>query len=131
MMRSVAALAAVVVLGLASFAQAAQLLSPPLPTPSRGTNIGTLGACRVRNVGTTPVTVTVAVFSNNGVVTTFDTCNTAALAAGKSCSVAANLPEDSFVSCRVTAASVSNLRGTLELSEVTSRHDVFAAEDLQ
>src|SRR5262245_61108890 len=64
------------------------------------------------------------------VVTTFDTCNAAALAGGKSCVVAANLPDDSFVSCRVTAASVNNLRGTLELSEVTSRHDVFVSEDL-
>ena len=44
--------------------------------------------------------------------------------------MAAFLPDDSFVACRVTAANLVNLRGTLELSEVTSEHDVFLAEDL-
>ena len=42
----VAVTAFAVFLGLASLAQAAQLLSPPLPINSR-TNVGITGACRI------------------------------------------------------------------------------------
>jgi hypothetical protein len=119
------------VLAFAGLAQAAQLLSPGLPIRVRETNVDTLGACRVRNVGTVPVTMTVSLFSNNAVVVAQDTCNGKALPAGQSCDVAAFLPDDSFVACRVTAGNVANIRGTLELSEVTSEHDVFLAEDLR
>ncbi len=119
-----------VLVGLASLAQAAQLLSPGLPIRVRETNVDTVGACRVRNTGTTPITVNVSMFSNNAVVVTFDTCNVP-LAAGQACHVAGFLPDDSFVACRVTAPNVANLRGVLELSEVTQEHDVFIAEDLR
>jgi len=118
-------------LGLAGLAQAAQLVSPGLPVRVRETNVDTLGACRVRNTGTTPVAVKVSVFSNNAVVVAQDTCNTAALAAGQTCQVAAFLPDDSFAACRLTAPNVTNLRGTFELSEVTADHDVFVAEELR
>ena len=118
-------------LGLAGLAQAAQLVSPGLPVRVRETNVDTLGACRVRNVGTTPATVKVSVFSNNAVVLAQDTCNTAPLPAGQTCQVAAFLPDDSFAACRLTAANVTNLRGTFELSEVTADHDVFIAEELR
>ena len=74
--------------------------------------------------------MTVSLFSNNGVVVAQDLCDGKPLPAGQSCNVAAFLPDDSFVACRVTAANVVNLRGVLELSEVTSEHDVFLAEDL-
>jgi hypothetical protein len=126
---AVAAFAATV--GLTGLAHAAQLLSPGLPIRVRETNVETLGACRVRNVGTKPIAVQVSVFSNNAVVLAQDRCNGQMLPAGSSCSVAAFLPDDSFVACRVTASSVTNLRGVLELSEVTSDHDVFLAEGLR
>jgi len=120
-----------VIAGLTSLAQAAQLISPGLPIRVRETNVSTLGACRIRNVGTKPIAVQVSVFSNNGVVLAQDRCNGQPLPAGQSCSVAAFLPDDSFVACKLTASSVANLRGVLELSEVTSDHDVFLAEMLR
>ena len=49
-----------VLLGVASLAQAGQLLSPPYSVKTRGSNIGTKAACVIRNTGTEPATMTVA-----------------------------------------------------------------------
>jgi hypothetical protein len=117
--------------GLAGLAQAAQLISAGLPVRVRDTNLETLGACRIRNVGTKPIAVQVSLFSNNLIGIPSDRCNGQPLPAGQSCFVAAVLPEDSFVACKVTASSVANLRGVLEMSEVTSEHDVFLAEPMR
>jgi len=117
--------------GLAGLAQSAQLLSPPFPTSE-----GTSGACRVLNTGTTPVAVTVTVFSNNdlGVAgVTVDTCNHAPLGAGHTCLVlVSDLPDGSYAACSVTAPTVTKLRGTFELSNATTHnHEVFVGEELR
>lgn len=118
-------------LALAGAAQAAELISPPLPTHVRETNITTYGGCWVFNTGATPVTVQVSVFANNGVVTDIDTCNGQPLAGGRVCLVTAYLPDDSYAACEVTAPNVTRLRGTFELSQVDNFFRVFLAEDLR
>ena len=85
------------------------------------------------NTGTTPVAVRVEVFSNNAFPGyDIDICNQAPLASGQSCIVMVNhLPDDSYAACRVTASSVSTLRGTFELSEDDKNFIVRVAEDLR
>jgi hypothetical protein len=118
-------------IGLATLAQAGQLISPPLPTHPRFTNVTTLGVCRIVNSGPKALPVQVSLFSNNSVVLWFDVCNGAPLAAGHTCLIAAFLPDDSYVACKVTG-DVGNLRGTLELSEYPSHaFEPFMAVDLQ
>ena len=134
-------------LGAASLAQAAQLLSPPYFIKTRGNNVGTKAACVIRNAGTVPVTVTVSLLANNDTIGIFDFCKDngqpRTLAAGESCLVSADLLEGgagltaapvpgggSYVACRVTAATVANLRGTLELADSPSHgFDVYLAID--
>ena len=119
MTRYVAVIASAVVLGLASLAQAGQLVSPPLPTHPFRTNTSNEALCRIRNTGSVPVTVTVSLFSNNGTVDEFDDCRgdgePRTLAGGESCVVLKFMPDDSFVACKVTASNVTNLRGRLEV----------------
>jgi hypothetical protein len=119
-------------LGLASLAQAAQLVSPPLPTHRFATNLSDSGTCRVRNVGTQPVTVTVSIFSNNEVVPIVDFCQSdgdpRALAAGESCYVLSFLPDDSFAACTVTAQNVRTLRATFEAN---AQFNTIVAADLR
>ncbi|PWU22168.1 MAG: hypothetical protein C5B48_10535 [Candidatus Rokuibacteriota bacterium] len=149
MRRCVAAIACAVFLGVASLAQAAQLLSPPYAIKTRGNNVGTKAACVIRNAGTTPVTVTVSLLANNDTVGIFDFCKDngqpRTLAGGESCLVSADLLEGgngltagltatpgggSYVACRVTAPTVANLRGTLELADSPSHgFDVYLAID--
>jgi hypothetical protein len=117
--------------GLTSFAQAADLISAPLPTHVRETNVTTYGACRVHNNGTTAMDITVSLFSNNANVTHIDNCNAQPLAAGRSCVVTAWLPDDSYVACKLTAGNVSKLRGTLELRQTNDFYRVFMAQDLE
>ena len=110
-----------VVVQLASLADAAQLTSNPMPTNQFATNHSLEGVCRIWNVGTTPVTVRVTVFSNNATVPFFDTCQgdgePRTLAGGESCSVTHFMPDASFGACSVTAANVRNLRGRFEVEE--------------
>src|SRR5262245_31072870 len=110
-----------VLVGLASLAHAAQLTSNPLSTNQWATNHSLEGVCHIRNVGTTPVTVTVSVFSNNATVPFFDTCQgdgePRTLAPGQSCSATHFMPDASFGACSVTAASVRNLRGRFEVQQ--------------
>lgn len=102
-------------------ASAAQLASPPIPTHPFATNHSNEATCRVRNVGARPVTVNVSLFSNNATVAIVDFCqgdgDPRTLTAGQSCFVQVFTPDDSFVGCTVTASSVRDLRGTLELDE--------------
>jgi len=110
-----------IVVQLTSLADAAQLTSYPLPTNQFATNHSLEGVCRIWNVGTTPITVTVAVFSNNATVPFFDTCQgdgePRTLAAGESCSTTHFMPDASFGACSVTASNVRNLRGRFEVEE--------------
>ena len=127
-MRTLVALAAsAVLLGLAGPAQALQILSPPLPTA-----INTSGACYVRNTGTSAVAVQVSLFSNNGLIVSFNGCNGSPLAAGQTCVVLVNdLPDDSYAACRVTAGTVAKLRGTFEVREINPILRVLVAEELR
>ena len=134
-----------VVLGHATLAHAAQLLSPPYAIKTRGDNLGTKAACVIRNAGTVPVTVTVSLLANNDTTPIFDFChvngNPKTLAAGETCLVSADLLEGdaglvassgggSYVACKVTATNVTNLRGTLELADSPSHgFDVYLAVD--
>ena len=110
-----------VMVQLASLASAAQLTSNPLPTNQFATNHSLEGVCRIWNTGTTPVTVTVSVFSNNATVPFFDTCqgdgDPRTFAAGESCFVTHFMPDASFGACSVTASNVRNLRGRFEVEE--------------
>ena len=54
-----------VLLGVASLAQAGQLLSPPYSVNTRGSNVGTKAACVIRNTGNEPATVSVSLITNN------------------------------------------------------------------
>jgi hypothetical protein len=127
----VAVTAFAVFLGLASLAQAAQLLSPPLPIYSR-TNVGITGACRILNTGTSPVSVQVSLFSNNEHTGyDYDTCHQAPLPGGQACYVIVYaMPADSYAACKVTASNVSKLRGTLEVWEDEWPITVRVAEEL-
>jgi hypothetical protein len=136
-----------VLLGLASLAQAAQLLSPPYALkPRGGGGVGTKAACVIRNAGTAPVTVSVSLITNFDAIGIFDFCKVngqpRTLTGGATCLVSADLSEGdigltgnassfgSFVACKVTAPNVSNLRGTLELAESPSHgFDVYLAVD--
>ena len=128
----VAGAAFAMLLGLAGLAQAGQLVSPPLPTHPFATNHSNEGTCRVRNVGTAPVTVTVSLFSNNATVPIVDFCqgdgDPKTLAGGESCFVQVFMPDDSFAGCIVTASNVTNLRATLEIDE---NFNTTVAEDLR
>ena len=128
----VAVTAFAVFLGLASLAQAAELLSPPLPTNSRP-SIAIAGTCRILNTGTSPVAVQVSLFSNNAHTGyDIDTCNQAPLAGGHTCMVLVDhLPDESYAACKVTASNVSKLRGTIELWEDDKQFVVRVAEELQ
>ena len=125
-----AGIAAAALVGLASFAQAGQLLSPPLPTNSR-INIAHVAACWVFNSGTSSVTPQVSLFSNNEMSADFDTCSGKPLAGGHTCIVSGRTPDDSFVACKVTASSVSKLRGSLEIREDTNAYKVLVGVELQ
>ena len=128
----IAVTAFAVFLGLASLAQAAELLSPPLPINAR-TNVGITGVCRLWNTGTSPVPVQVSVFSNNDFPGyDIDNCNQAPLAGGHTCLVLVDrLPDDPYAACKVTASNVSKLRGTFDISEATNEFIVRVAEDLK
>jgi hypothetical protein len=132
MKASVAARVGALLVGLGSSAFAAQLASPPLPTHPFATNHSDEATCRVRNVGTRPVTVTVSMFSNNAVVPFEDFCqgdgSPVTLDAGESCFVVVFTPDDSFIGCTVNATNVKSLRGTLELDQ---NFNTTAATDLR
>jgi hypothetical protein len=93
--------ASLVIASTAGIAHAYQLVSSPLPT-----NTNTSGACYIRNTGTTAVSVLVSLFSNNGLIVSFDNCNgdgptiPGSLGPGKTCVILVDdLPDDSFVAC--------------------------------
>lgn len=124
--------AATFLLGSTGLSQAGTIASPAFPTGTEAE-----AACYVRNVGTTPISVEVTTFENFGVelAPTFDNCNGAPLAAGRTCVLLVNptfLPDDVTVACSaVTSGSKTNLRGTLELRDALDNLKVFIAEDLR
>ena len=110
----------------------AQLLSPPLWTDE-----GAAGTCYVRNIGTTPVTVRVNLFSNNTTGFDVDTCNTGPLGAGKTCVIfTLNMPADSWAACSAQASNsnLSKLRGSIDIRHFVSKaegYKVVVREDLR
>lgn len=130
-MKTYAALTvAAFLLGNTGLSHAATIASPAFPT---GTD--TAGACYVRNVGTTPISVGVTMFENFGtpLATNTDNCNNTPLAAGRTCVLLVdNLPDDVTVACSAVAGvGVKNLRGTLELRDTLNALKVLIAEDLR
>jgi hypothetical protein len=110
-MRRVIVATALCLLGVAGPAGAAQLITSPL-----WTGVNNSAACYVRNTGTTAVSVTVSLFSNNGTTAPFDDCNDGPLAAGRTCVIILDdIPDDSFIACSATAGSVAKLRGAIEI----------------
>ena len=129
----IAATAFAVLLGLASLAQAAQLLSPPLPINSR-TNVGITGACRgPQTPGPPRSPCRYSLFSNNELswlrrrhLSTRRHC-----LEGKPVDVIVYaMPADSYAACKATASNVSKLRGTLEVWEDEWPITVRVAEEL-
>ena len=110
-------IAVLVLLGAAGLAQASGSIATatiysPLPVST--------GACYIRNVGKTPVTLNVQIsgyFDGSNLVPSFQNCNDAPLPAGATCVVLVDLSGGSQAGCVATATSGSakNLRGTLEL----------------
>jgi hypothetical protein len=76
--------------------------------------------------------VSVSLFSNNGLIVSFDNCNGAPLAAGRTCVILVNdLPDDSSAACSVTADNVSKIRGTLEIRQLSPFLKTIASQDLR
>jgi hypothetical protein len=120
-------------LGTAGISHAAQTItSAALPT---GTN--TAGACYIRNVGTSPISLQVEAllnFSTGFISPSFQNCNQAPLPGGRTCVLLVNdLPDDVTFECSaVVSGSVKNLRATAELRQITtSGLKVILAEDLR
>jgi len=129
MIRAATIALAVSLVCLAGPARAASLVSSPL-----WTDVSNAAACYIRNTGTTPVKVQVSLFSNNGFHIDVDTCNgPTALAAGRTCVMfTLDLPDDSDVSCSVTAGNVSKLRGNIDIRHfVTGGAVVVVGDDLR
>jgi hypothetical protein len=126
--------------GITGLSHAAQIASPALPTLHSTTFVGgelieTGGACYIRNIGTSPISVEVKFFQNFGVelAPDFQNCNGAPLAAGRTCILRiSNLPDDVVFACSATASNVKNLRGILELrGDTASGLKVLLAEELR
>jgi len=125
----------------AGVVQAATISSPALPTlhatDFEGGNLfNTTGACYVRNVGKTPISLEVKFFQNFGseLVASFQNCNQAPLAAGRTCVALVNdLPDDVVFSCSANiAGSAKNVRGSLEQRGITVNGlEVLVAEELR
>lgn len=118
-----------VVWSTTGFAQQ-QIVSSPFPT-----DVGTDGACYVRNTSSKPIAVQVFVHSNNGVVVQFENCNAQPLGAGRTCVVLVSLPDSSYAACYARAEKTGRLRGTFEVREtpspVNAQLRVLVAGDLK
>lgn len=124
-------LAAASLVGITGLSHAGTIASPPLPT---GT--GTAGACYIRNVGTKPISLQVTAlnnFSPGFINPNLNTCNPTPLAAGRTCVLLVNdLPDDVTFACSaVVNGSAKDLRGTVELRDLTNSLKVLAAEELR
>jgi hypothetical protein len=129
--------AAACLVGLTSLCQAGQIVSPALPTDTN-----TAGACYIRNLQSTPISLQVQLFQSStfDIPPTFENCNTAPLAAGRTCVVLVNdLPDGVHFACSATASSVldkhlrKRVRGTVELRTILPGGglQVRIAEDLR
>jgi hypothetical protein len=124
-------LAAATLVGMASAAQAGQTIA----SPTFRTGVDNGGACYVRNVGRVPVSVQVKISQNFGadLLPSFQSCNQAPLAPGRTCvALVADLPDDVTFACSATASgSAKYLRGTLELRDLSPVFKVLVAGDLE
>ena len=99
--------------GFAGACHAAQIASPSIYAgPSQ-----TVALCLVYNGGSTPQTVRVRLFDEAGaVLVDSGTCN--ATPGGQFCSIAKiGISNDAAYACAATAASVTQLRGTIILQD--------------
>jgi len=124
---------AAALLGSASLAYAGQtIISPALETGSN-----TAGACYVRNIGKTPISLQVTALENltpGFIPADFQNCNDAPLAGGHSCVLLVNnLPDDVTFECSAAVSgNVKNVRASAEVRAIlTGGLQVIAAQDLR
>jgi len=109
------------VFGIAGVSHAAQTItSPALPTVTN-----TAAACYLRNVGTRPVSVQLMALTNftPGITTpSFENCNEAPLAPGKSCVLLMNDLDDdvNFACTAAVSGSARDVRGAVEIRQITA-----------
>ena len=129
----VTGLAAALLFSMSGLAEAAQTISSAaIPVTTLPDNF----ACYVRNVGRTPVSVTVQIVNSSGTMVhpDFDNCTAVPLAGGRNCVVlASGLTSDLFACSATASGSAKNLRGTLELRRLLfgGGVEVEAADDLR
>jgi hypothetical protein len=124
---------AVALLGSASLTYAGQtIVSPALQTGSN-----TAGACYVRNIGKTPISVQVTALENFApgfISVAFQDCNDLPLAGGHTCVLLVNdLPDDDTFECSAAVSgNVKNIRASAEVRAIlTAGLQVIAAQDLR
>jgi hypothetical protein len=107
-------------LGTAGFSHATQtIISAGLPTTTN-----TSGACYLRNVGTRPVTVELKAminYSSAFIQPSFENCNDAPLAPGKTCVLLLDDLDDgvAFACSAAVSGSARNVRGSVEVRALT------------
>jgi hypothetical protein len=108
-------------LGTVGASHAAQtIISAGLPTTTN-----TSGACYIRNVGTRPVTIELKAlinYSSAFIQPSFENCNAAPLAPGKTCVLLLNDLDDgvSFACSAAIGGSAKNVRGSVEVRALTA-----------
>ncbi len=131
MKRYAAFAVAVSLWGIAAVSSAGTIASPAIPTGP----YNNAGACYIRNAGSDPVLLTVAMTRGDGtaIPANFDGCSGNALAAGVTCVVLVyDLPDNVSFACSATAdGKTKELRGTVELREISPLLRVIAAADLR
>lgn len=114
-------MAAALVLALAGAAQAAQSIHSPTIF---GAHIQDRAQCIVRNVGPTPLAVTVTIFNESGTAMPAGSTCGAPVTPGHNCSVFANIASGVAYGCTATVeGSAKNLRGTLILYDTVDPSD--------
>jgi len=104
--------AVLLILAGATSSQAGGTLSSPIMW---GGTTQTNAVCYVRNVGTSPITVTAKIVDENGVDITFsNACTT--VAPGSSCALAAGLASNQTAACSATVSgSVKKVRAGMDI----------------
>lgn len=113
-------LAALLLLGLALPAHAAQTIASPAIF---GSNLQDRAQCIVRNTGSSPVPVTITIFTESGTALASSVC-AGGITPGHSCSAFANITNGAAYACSATATgSAKALRGSLILYDTVDPGD--------
>ena len=113
--------AAACLLALGGAAHAAQTIAS---SAMFGGSLQDRAQCIVRNVGTSPVSVTVTIFDESGNAVPASNFCTSPLGPGDNCSVFASISNGVAYACSATAAgSAKSLRGSLVLYDTVDPSD--------